>query len=59
MPTAPDNDGSKSEPTLDPTKKTWQDNPAATDPAATDPAAGEPAEEPADGVVSPDKKTWQ
>jgi hypothetical protein len=54
MPTAPDNDGSKSEPALDPTKKTWQDNPAATDPAA-----GEPAEEPADGVVSPDKKTWQ
>jgi hypothetical protein len=55
MPTTPDK-GSSSDPVIEPTKKTWQEEPA------DDAPAGEPSAESAesaDGVVSPDKKTWQ
>jgi hypothetical protein len=52
MSTTPDKGSGSPDPVIDPTKKTWQDEPADSAPAE------EPAE-PADGTVSPDKKTWQ
>ena len=53
MPTTPDKGSTSSDPVNDPTKKTWQEEPADSAPA------GDESAEPADETASPDKKTWQ